>query len=64
MSKKQKQAEEISEKKEHKIESPYFLVVKSPFRNYQKGDQISDPQEVINVLACHEGHMVVKSLKN
>lgn len=37
------------------------LVVKSPFREYKRGDRIHDEAEMSAILGCHEEHMVNKA---
>lgn len=43
------------------VKDPGFvLVVKSPFKNYSKGDQIISADEIQRIMNCKERHMVVK----
>ena len=42
--------------------SQYKLISKSMFREYKKGDKITDPKEIENILNCHEKSMVIKVL--
>ncbi|QIY81502.1 hypothetical protein [Chromobacterium violaceum] len=39
----------------------YTLVVKQPFGDYQRGEQISDPQKVADILAGENESHVVKT---
>jgi len=43
--------------------SKYILSVKSPFRNFQRGDLIKDAEEIKKVLECNEKMMVNKVIK-
>lgn len=38
----------------------YHLVVVSPFGQYKKGDKITDPQKVSEVLSSEQSDSVVK----
>jgi hypothetical protein len=49
-------------RKKQKISPNIYLVAKSMFRDYKKGDQIVDPEEVLKIMSCHEQSMVVKVL--
>lgn len=40
------------------------LIARSQFRNYKKGDQILDKEEIKKILACHEKRMVIKTVRN
>lgn len=44
-------------------ESPYILVVKSPFGSYKKGDLIYDSCKINEILGNHQAHMVVKVIR-
>lgn len=52
--------QETSNMQEHER---YVLIVKSPFRDYRKGQEIKDAKEVENILKGHERQMIVKLLK-
>jgi hypothetical protein len=39
------------------------LIAKSPFRDYKKGDQIVDQEEIKKILESHEHKMVVKTVR-
>lgn len=41
----------------------FFLVVKTAFRDYQKGDRITDDAVINDILATHEAAMVVKVIR-
>lgn len=36
----------------------YKYVVTVPFHDYQIGDEITDPEEIAEVLATHDPHVV------
>ncbi|WP_189339031.1 hypothetical protein [Chromobacterium amazonense] len=42
-------------------EPAYKLVVRQPFGDYQRGDQITDPQKVADILAGENESHVVKT---
>lgn len=44
-----------------KSEKPeFFLVVLSPFRDYKRGDMITNVEEVKKIESCHEFSMTTK----
>lgn len=52
--------EESLESHPEKKSSEFNLVAKTSFRNYQRGDVISDENEINSILGCHEKLMVNK----
>ncbi|HNC11732.1 MAG TPA: hypothetical protein PLF59_08165 [Cyclobacteriaceae bacterium] len=41
----------------------FYLVVKTDFRDYRKGDRITDDAVINDILATHEAAMVIKVLR-
>lgn len=42
----------------------FVLVARAQFRDYKRGDRISQASEVDKILACHENSMVIKVKNN
>ena len=39
----------------------FNLIVKSPFKNYVRGNCINNSEEIDSILGCHEKSMVIKN---
>lgn len=57
--KNEKEKKEKSPEAQSKVE----LIVKGQFRDYKKGDRVTEIKEIDKILSSHESNMVIKVVK-